>query len=62
MKTIRILHECEVLIGKSVPICRVMPNCDPRDRFVDQYPRKLMIDSFSCTPMGANAWFYSHLP
>ena len=26
----------------------MMPNCDPRDRFVDQYP-KLMIDSFSCT-------------
>ena len=29
-----------------------MPNCDPWDRFVDQY-LKLMIDSFSCTPMGA---------
>ena len=57
---IRILHECEVLIEKSVPrvigitrLCRVMPNCDLRDRFVDQY-LKLIIDSFSCTPMGAD--------
>ena len=32
----------------------MMPNCDPRDRFNDQY-LKLMIDSFSCTPMGADA-------
>ena len=42
--TIRILHECQVWIDKSVPRVtfwhhearRVMPNCDPRDRFV--YP------------------------
>ena len=47
---------------KSVPrsqfgitrLHRAMPNCDLRDRFVDQYI-KLMIDSFSCTPMGADA-------
>ena len=38
----------------------MMPNCDPRDRFVDQY-LKLMIDSFSCTPMGADACFLAHL-
>ena len=44
VKTIRILHECEVLIEISVPRVTVwhheappMPNCDPRDRFVDQY-------------------------
>ena len=43
--TIRILHECQVLIDKSVPRVtfwhhearRVMPNCDPRDRFVYPY-------------------------
>ena len=35
-------------------LCQVMPNCDPRDRFVDQY-LKLMIDFFSCTSMGADA-------
>ena len=60
-RIIRIFHECEVLIenlsqGSQFGITRlrrVMPNCDPRDRFVDQY-LKLRIDSFSCTPMGAN--------
>ena len=39
----------------------MMPNIDPRDRFVDHY-LKLMIDSTSCTPMGADTSFYSHLP
>ena len=53
------LHECEVLIEKSVLKVTVwhheavMPNCDPRDRFLDQY-LTLMIDSFSCTPMGVD--------
>ena len=52
MKIIRILHECEVLKEKSQGsqfgitwLCRVMLNCDPRDRFLDQY-LTLMIDSF----------------
>ena len=31
----------------------MMPNCDPRDRFLDQY-LTLMIDSYSCTPMGVD--------
>ena len=61
-KIIRILHECEVLIEKSVPRDTVWHHeaplsdakLDPRDRFADQY-LKLMIDSFSCTPMGADA-------
>ena len=55
--TIRILHECQVWIDKSVPRVtfwyhearRVMPNCDPRDRFVYPYLTRMM-DSFSCTP------------
>ena len=42
---IRILHECQVWIDKSVPRVtvwhhearRVIPNCDPRDRFVYPY-------------------------
>ena len=42
---IRILHECQVWIDKSVPRVtfwhhearRVMPNCDPRDKFVYPY-------------------------
>ena len=42
---IRILHECQVWIDKSVPRVtfwhhearRVMPNCDTRDRFVYPY-------------------------
>ena len=64
-KNIRIYHECEVLIEKSVPrvtvwLCRVMPNCDPRDRFVNQY-LKLMIYSFSCTPMGADTNGFIHI-
>ena len=54
---IRILHECQVWIDKSVPRVtfwhhearRVMPNCDPRDRFVYPYLTRMM-DSFSCTP------------
>ena len=61
IQIISILHECEVLIEKSVPWVIVWhqeappsdANCDPRDRFVDRY-LKLMTDSFSCTPMGAN--------
>ena len=68
-KIIRILHECEALmenlsLGSRFGITRLrrmMPNSDPRDRFVDQY-LKLMIDSFSCTPVGADALdFFSHL-
>ena len=35
--------------------CRVMPNSDPRDRFVDPY-LSLMVDSFSCTLFCAKAW------
>ena len=54
---IRILHECQVWIDKSVPRVtfwhhearRVMPNCDPRDRFVYPYLTRMM-DSFSCSP------------
>ena len=47
---IRILHEFEVLIERSVPRPRqVMLNCDLRDSFVDQY-LTLMKDSVSCTP------------
>ena len=54
---IRILHECQVWIDKSVPRVtfwhhearRVMPNCDPRDRFVYPYLTRIM-DSFSCSP------------
>ena len=54
--TIRILHECQVWIDKSVPRVtfwhhearRVMPNCDPRDRFVYPYLTRMM-DFFSCT-------------
>ena len=30
-----------------------MVNCDPRDRSVDQH-LTLVVDSFSCTPMGAD--------
>ena len=54
---IRILHKCQVWIDKPVPRVtfwhhearRVMPNCDPRDRFVYPYLTRMM-DSFSCTP------------
>ena len=53
-RIIRILHECEVLIEKSVPRVTVWHHEAPRDRFVDQY-LKLMIDYFSCTPMSADA-------
>ena len=57
VRTIRILHECQVWIDKSVPRVtfghhearRVMPNCDPRDRFVYPYLTRMM-DSFSCSP------------
>ena len=57
LDNIRILHECQVWIDKSVPRAtfwhhearRVMPNCDTRDRFVYPYPTRMM-DSFSCTP------------
>ena len=68
-ENIRILHGCEVLIEKKLSqgsqfgitrhrlgvtrLRRVVLNSDPRDRFVDQF-RTLMIDSFSCTPMGAD--------
>ena len=63
---IRILHECQVWIDKSVPRVtfwhhearRVMPNCDPRDRFVYPYLTRL-IDSFSCTPQAAKLDFYT---
>ena len=56
-KIIRILHECQVWIDKSVlrvtvwhhEAHRVMPNCDPRDRFVYPYLTQ-MKDTFSCTP------------
>ena len=56
-ENIRILHECQVWIDKSVPRVtfwhhearRVMPNCGPRDRFVYPYLTQMM-DSFSCTP------------
>ena len=42
IQNIRILHECQVWIDKSVPRVtfwhhearRVMPNCDPMDRFL----------------------------
>ena len=55
--TIRILHECQVWIDKSVPrftiwhhsASLVMPKCDPRDRFVYPYLTQMM-DSFSCMP------------
>ena len=61
-KNIRILHECEELIEKSVPRVTVWHHeappsdakRDPRDRFVVQF-LKHMIDSFSCTHMGADA-------
>ena len=57
VNNIRILHECKVWKDKSVPrgtfwhheARRVMPNCDPRDRFVYPYPTRMM-GSFSCTP------------
>ena len=56
---IRIFHECEVLIEKSVPRVTVwqhkvltsIAKLYPRARFLDQY-LTLMIDSCSCTPMG----------
>ena len=52
---IRILHECEELIEKSVPRVTVWHHeAPPRDISVDQYI-KLMIYSFSCTPMGSDA-------
>ena len=35
-------------------LCRVMPNSDPRDRFICPY-LTLMIDSFSCILFCANA-------
>ena len=51
--TIRILYECEVLIFNLslwsqfgiMRLCRVMLNCDQRDRFEDQY-LTLMQDAF----------------
>ena len=36
----------------------MMPNCDPRDRFVYPYLTRL-IDSFSCTPQAAKLDFYT---
>ena len=42
---IRILHECQGWIDKSV----LMPNYDPRGRFVYPYLTSMMY-SFSCTP------------
>ena len=58
------LHECQVWIDKSVQRVlfwhheaqRVMPNCDPRDRFVYPYLTRMM-DSFSC-----GALFSYYLP
>ena len=58
---IRIYHELVNRIVKSVPsvtvwhhkLCLVMPNSDPRDRFV--YPfLKIMLDSFPCILLGAS--------
>ena len=51
------LHECQVCIDISVlrdtvwhhEACRVIPNCDPKDRFVYPYLTRMM-DSFSCMP------------
>ena len=62
---IRILHECQIWIDKSVPRVtfwhhearRVMPNCDPRGRFVYPYLTRMM-DSFSCS-LAANIDFYT---
>ena len=56
---IRILHECDVLIEKYVPRVTVWHHeakC-MRDIFVNQH-RTLIIDSFSCTPMGADTCIY----
>ena len=55
--SVRILHECQVWIDKSIwrvtfwhhEARRVMRNCDPRDRFVYPYLTHMM-DSFSCMP------------
>ena len=66
---IRILHECQVWIDKSVPRVtfwhhearRVMPNCDPRDRFAYPYLTRMM-DSFSCRPLCGEARFSYYLP
>ena len=57
-KIIRIYHECEVGIEKSVPritdwhheACRVMTNGDPRDGFFYPTITRIM-DSFSCSPL-----------
>ena len=57
-KNIRIYHECEGGIEKSVPritdwhhkACRVMTNGDPEGRIF--YPiLTRIIDSFSCSPL-----------
>ena len=57
---IRIYHECEGRIEKSVPRItvwhHVMTNGDPEDRFF--YPTLTQImDSFSCSPLDTT--FYS---
>ena len=51
---IRIWHECEVQINKSVPRATVWHCEDPSDRFVYMY-QPLLIGSFSCTPFGVDA-------
>ena len=61
-QTIRIYHDCEVLIENLsrglqfgiMSLCRVMPYLEPRDRFLDQY-LTLMIDSFL-----AHLWVSTH--
>ena len=60
---IRIYHECEGRIEKSVPritvwhhqACRVMTNGDHEGRIFLSYPHRIM-DSFSCSPL-----FLAHL-
>ena len=58
VEIIRIHHECEARIEKSVPriavwhheACRVMANGDSKRRF--SYPiLTQMMDSFSCSPL-----------
>ena len=57
-QNIRIYHECEGRIEKYVPritvwhheACRLMTNCDPRDRFFNPTLTRIM-DYFSCSPV-----------
>ena len=58
LDNIRIYHECEGMIEKSVrriavwhhEACRVMTNGDPEGRIFLSYPTRIM-DSFSCLPL-----------